>query len=79
MPRKPVQPSLTAVKQVLQSCAFNPRVSGPLKIIADVGDQKYYKTRAIELIADGDLKRAIGLLALAMIYGQAKDTGKEST
>ncbi len=64
----------TKITQILNACKFNPRIPGPLKIIADVGNNEYYKSRAIEFItgANGiaddkeDLEYAISLLALAI-------------
>lgn len=66
--------SKTQLSKILNDCKFNPRESGPFKIIADVGNTDYYKTRAIEFItcADGScdskesLQSAIALLALAL-------------
>ena len=63
----------TKITQILNACKFNPRIPGPLKIIADVGNTAYYKNRAIEFIEQSKLsgekeclERAISLLALAI-------------
>ena len=60
-----------AIKRVYRDCVFSPRKDGPLKIIADVGNPAYYVQRAREILArvmdSGDLKRAIQLLALAVV------------
>ena len=57
-----------AIKRVYRDCVFSPRKDGPLKIIADVGNPAYYVQRAREILAGGgDLKRAIQLLALAVV------------
>lgn len=45
------QPSKTAIQKVLRSATFDPRESGPLRIIADVGDPAYYVARAKEFLA----------------------------
>ncbi len=73
----------TDIKNFLKLCIFNPRKSGPLTIIADIGNPNYYETRAIELIKeaqilemrlgsnlpyyDESIIKAIQLLALARI------------
>ena len=44
---------------------FDPRAPGPMKVIADIGNQNYYKLRAIELIHEGRLIEATSILALA--------------
>lgn len=46
----------TKITQILNSCKFNPRISGPLKIIADVGNVDYYCNRAIEFIEQSKLE-----------------------
>ena len=80
-PRK--NPSKTSVSKVLQQCAFDPRASGPMKVIADVQDPMYYQQRAVEIIrneshrsrnpvAVKSLRQAIGLLALAVVELEAK-------
>ena len=43
--------SLTKIRKALKSVAFNPRVPGPMKVIADVGDCSYFEKRAIEEIS----------------------------
>lgn len=62
--------SKTQITKILNDCKFNPRVPGPLKVIADVGNTDYYCRRAIEFIkcstSNDGMKNAIALLALAI-------------
>lgn len=69
MRAKKVLPSKTALRKILKASEFDPRAAGPLKIIADVGNKDYYRSRAIELISDNTTKsvqQAISLLALSL-------------
>lgn len=78
--RKQTQPSQTSIRKVLSESAFDPRVPGPLKVIADTGNVEYLVTRAIEFLREGQygadatrpmdrdkLTQAISLLALAKV------------
>jgi len=68
--------------KLLRECAFDPCQPGHMKIIADVGDPKYYITRAIEelmteeaacsldWVTVGAIKTAIGLLVLALAVNE---------
>ena len=38
------------IAQILRDSVFSPTETGPLKMIAEVGDPRYYKQRAIEMI-----------------------------
>jgi hypothetical protein len=75
---------VTKIKDVLRHCAFDPNKPGPMTVIADVGDPRYYQQRAMELIqlqahraqnkaAIPSLKQAIGLLALAVVELELKE------
>lgn len=73
----------TQIRKALTECAFDPRKAGPLKVISDVGNTKYYLHRAIESVVKAanqtDIKGelmfsaveeidiAISLLALAKV------------
>ena len=66
-------PTKAAIRKILSECVFNPREPGPLKVIADVGNEDYYITRATELLkraetdqAKVNIRSAISLLALAL-------------
>jgi hypothetical protein len=70
-------PSKTAIIKILRECVFDPREPGPMKIIADVGNQEYFITRAIELLStekqlliQDELIQAIRLLVLAKMANQ---------
>ena len=55
--------SKTALAQLFKNkISFDPRVPGPMKIMADIGNNEYYKLRAIECIQNGQLILAIRLL-----------------
>lgn len=65
----------TQISKILNDCKFNPRIPGPAKIIADVGNYEYYIKRAIEILqvtlasedlGESNLQQAIALLALAI-------------
>ena len=71
----------TQISKKLRDSVFAPNKTGPLKIIADVGNADYYITRAIELLrrsevqASVNLKRAmrtdaISLIALARVISE---------
>ncbi len=72
--KKPLPPSKTQIAAILREAAFDPRASGPLSIIADVGDAAYYQARAAESIGlsrhsgldRAELVKAMRLLALAI-------------
>jgi len=76
MPKKQA-PSQTSLRKVLAESAFDPRVPGPLKVIADNDNVFYLTERAIEFVREGQqggpteyeegLTKAIGLLALAKL------------
>jgi len=72
--------SLTKIREILRKCQFNPRKPGPMKIIADMDDAKYYRLRAIELIStaatDKQIQQAIGLLALYLAAGESNEKAK---
>ncbi len=64
----------TQIAATLRESVFAPNKPGPLKVIVDVGDKKYYARRAKEFIdyfiAEGGstfLATAISLLALAKL------------
>lgn len=71
--------TFSRIKRILQSCAFKPTDPGPMKIIAEVGNPRYYRQRACEILKSIDeledptrvhscdeMKKAISLLALAV-------------
>ena len=67
------RPTKSLISKILNTCKFNPRVPGPLRIISDVGNTDYYMNRAIEFIEGAKhenqrdrLLSAIALLALAI-------------
>lgn len=71
--------SLKAIKKVLASCAFDPKVPGPMKIIMDSGNKEYFLMRAVECIHEAKLgigkdkiRQAISLLALCLIEDEVK-------
>lgn len=58
------------IKKVLTDSYFNPKLPGPMRIIAEVGSEEYYITRTREIISSPDptldsLRMAIQLLVLA--------------
>lgn len=66
------QPSSKQLKQTLNRSLINPREPGPMQMILEVNDPRYYQQRAMELIRDNlqkhnpeNLIRAVTLLALA--------------
>jgi hypothetical protein len=74
-----LRPSLTRLKQLLASCAFDPRKPGPMAAIVNAGDRHTWERRAVELVLEAQqefestgnrgfyhdqLTRAISLLAL---------------
>lgn len=69
------------IAQILRDSVFSPTEPGPLKVIAEVGDPRYYKQRAIEMIhtsvdtpfAGDEIQMAISLLALAMAESQLRN------
>lgn len=76
MASKTNQPSKTAIKKILSECVFDPRKTGPMKVITDVGHPNYYVTRAQEALANvpgtqskQEVQMAIGLLALYLVTG----------
>ena len=69
--------SFTAVTKILTRCKFNPREAGTMRVLADMENQQYYMSRAIEQIHDAQanfekgpmtsgLIKAIQLLVLAI-------------
>ena len=40
------------MKTILNESVFNPDIQGPLKIVFDVADPRYYELRALELIQE---------------------------
>ena len=72
-------PSLTEVRKILRQTAFDPRIPGPMRIIVDVDDPRYFRQRAVELIREAEyyppshydkkLKQATQLITLARAYG----------
>lgn len=44
---------------MLREAVFNPKTPGTMKIIADMEDSHYYEKRAIELIAESAVCRAV--------------------
>lgn len=46
------KPSLTSVRKFLRRVAFNPRIAGPMRIIAAMEDSNYYERRAQVLIEE---------------------------
>lgn len=75
MSKKQKNPSQTDVRKVLVESVFDPRDSGPLSVVTEIGTVDYLTTRAIELIRESqgskdaifhqNVKMAISLLALA--------------
>lgn len=69
------KPGKKQLQKLLAESAFNPDLTGPLKIIADLRNPQYCEIRAIELIQEARLsdmdhyhdkiKQAISLLVLA--------------
>lgn len=57
----------------MNSCLFDPRTTGPMKIISEIIEPEYWKQRAIEFIQSGNLKQAIGLLALSLAWDEQND------
>jgi len=43
-------PSITGMRKALRNIPFNPKIPGPMKIIADMSDPHYYEMRSVELI-----------------------------
>lgn len=65
--------NLTQIREILRGCVFNPKVNGPLKIIAESGNSEFLQSRAKELITECQnnfnpekIKFAISLLALSL-------------
>lgn len=73
------------MRTVLMEALFDPRDPGPMQVLIDMNDSKYYEARAIEFIKETNLdyydlnfyhdniKKAIGLLTLARIKRNNKD------
>jgi len=38
------------IAKILRECVFSPAKPGPMKVVSDVGDPRYYQTRVIELL-----------------------------
>lgn len=55
----------TLLRKVLKDVVPDPKVPGPFRVIADVGNTGYYEQRAIEAIHSRDRRLAIQLLILA--------------
>ena len=68
------------IAQILRDSVFSPTETGPLKMIAEVGDPRYYIQRTIELLRsalqcpfnDNEIQMAISLLALAKAETQLR-------
>lgn len=68
--------SKRAIKKILSDLAFDPKATGPLKVISEAGNREYYVRRACEELmrrpsstADKEIDFAIQLLVLAK-HGQ---------
>ena len=46
------KPTITLIRKMLKEAAFNPKESGPMKVLADMQDPHYYEVKAIELIME---------------------------
>ena len=55
----------TLLRKVIKDVCPDPRIPGPFRVIADVGDCGYYDQRAVEAIRSGDRVLGIQLLLLS--------------
>ena len=53
--------------------AFDPRLPGPMKVITDVGNNDFYRRRAIECIHEGSAENLIMAMRLLLLAGAAED------
>lgn len=81
------------IRKALTDCAFNPRASGPLKVLAEVGNPDYWVRRALEEIAASEdksirpmsklraakLQRAVQCLALALAHAAEEVSTEEGS
>jgi hypothetical protein len=55
--KQPSSPSLTSIRKVLQTAAFDPRKPGLLSTIVSLSDRAYLEKRAIEFIQEAESDR----------------------
>ncbi len=71
-------PSKKSLRDQLMKSLFDPRESGPMKIVVELANPLYCEVKAIELIRESQahksqrrekLQQAISVLALALLQG----------
>ena len=78
MSKKKKQPTLTQIRAMLATCAFDPREPGPMRAIVETDSISYLRDRAMEFLRSAEqvtnrheycqsLKKAISLLALELV------------
>ncbi len=75
MKKKVHQMNQKQIKTLLNESLFNPKLPGPMKIVAEISNLDYFKCKAIELIKQSSfsspqdcLRDAISILILARCY-----------
>ena len=70
----------TELRKVLNQSLINPQKPGPFRVVIDVGNPQYWRTKALELIAEANnaytssdeadqyIQEAITLLALSRTF-----------
>lgn len=73
-------PSLTRIKQLLKSAAFDPRKPGSMRVVVEMNDPTYCIKKAVELLLnasdDDDLRQAVSLVTLARAQLGSTETQK---
>lgn len=60
---------MTSIKKALNDCTFNPRIPGPMKVLADMNNPEYCVLKTIELLNQSheNITQCIQLLILAKV------------
>lgn len=66
----------TLLRKVVKDVIPDPKIPGPFRVIANVGNIEYYEQRAIEAIRSADRVLAIQLLILAEAHDSLGSSGK---
>jgi len=76
MPKKKNGPTQKQLRKVMSDSIDAVK---DLTAVTEVGNAEYYRLRAIEFIRDGNLTRAIALLALAEVGRSAGPVGSSAS